>query len=455
MNPKRKRVVLLVDDKKRDLMVAALIAHQLDERGIDCLLEPLEAYRGALAAHRPHLMVFNHLVSSHLVAWSKRLASMGVLTAVLLNEGLCYDDEERDYNAGKHHKGAHIDYFFCWNEPLKKALLRYGFGARTQIEVVGPARYDYYSPPWSRVFQGYRWPGSGRRPKVLACSNFGLAKFFKAPRSEGKKLLAPWTNRIPIYSDWWGLIEMHYRAQQRFLEHLEALARSRRFDLLVRPHPREDLDEYRNWLKNLPADVQAEVRMDPDSNITSLVLGCDLHIGCENCNTTMESWIAGKPTVELVFQRHPVFYNPDVAALSPNCERPEDLVEIVEHELSNPEQARYRAGRHAHLAKWCASPSGKATVRIAEVIAERLAREPEPDWTKLGLADRRRGLKLKGLQRLGKAYHYKPFVKLRSRLLGGKHKLKAYVYDKGVTPKDVRKARSLIETRLSQRSSSA
>ena len=212
----QKRVVLLVDDKKRDLMVAALIAHHFRRRNVECFLEPLEAYRGALAAHRPHLMIFNHLVASHLVEYSKRLAELGVLTAVLLNEGLCYDDEARNFNAGKHHKGAHIDYFFCWNQPLKTALEHFGFGERTRIEVVGPPRYDFYCEPWSQVFDDYSWPGRGR-PKVLVCSNFGLAKFFHAPRSEGRRLFAAWTERIPAYRDWWGLIEANHRAQQRFL----------------------------------------------------------------------------------------------------------------------------------------------------------------------------------------------------------------------------------------------
>jgi len=447
--PERKRVVLLVDDKNRDLMVAALIAWHFRRRGIDCFLEPLEAYRGALAAYRPHMMIFNHLVASHLVDYSKRLARMGVLTAVLLNEGLCYDDEERSYNAGKHHKGAHIDYFFCWNQPLRDAMLGYGFGERTLIEVVGPARYDYYSEPWSRVFDDYKWPGRGR-PKILVCTNFGLAKLFHVPRSEGKKLFAPWTDRVPIYRDWWGMIEIHQREQQRLLTFLDALVRSRKFDVVLRPHPREDIEVYRNWGATLPGDLRGEVHIDAGSNITSLILACDLEIACENCNTTMESWIAGKPTIELVFERHPVFYNPAVAALSPNCERPQDLVPMVERELANSRQESYLAGRRRHLDLWCSSPSGKATGRIAEIIAARLAHQPEPDWSALDLADRRRGLKLRGLQKLGEAYHYKPLARLRIRLLGGKYKLRAYGYEKAVTPKDVSQALKLIETRLSR-----
>jgi surface carbohydrate biosynthesis protein len=442
----KKRVVLLVDDKNRDLMMAALLAWHLKRRGIDCFLEPLEAYRGALAAHRPNLMVFNHIVASHLVEYSKSLGAIGVLTAVLLNEGLCYDDGVRDYNAGKHHKGAHIDYFFCWNQPLKEALERYGFGSRTHIDVAGPPRYDFYCKPWSRAFDDYRWPVQGRS-KVLVCSNFGLAKFFRAPPAEGKRLFAAWAERIPAYRDWRGIIQASHRAQQRFLLFLDAIVRSRKFDVVFRPHPREDLDLYRKFLSKLPAEVRRYVHLDSTSNITSLILACELQVGCENCNTTLESWIAGKPTVELIFERHPVFYSPAVAALSPNCEKPEDVVATIERELIH-KQERYAAGRSAHLAKWCAGAGGNATERIADIIAARLAAQPEPDWSRLGLADRRRGLKLKALQKLGKAYHYKPLLGLRGRVLGGRHKLKAYNYAKAVTPKDVKQALALLDSRL-------
>lgn len=444
----RKRVVMLVDNKKRDLMVAALVAYQLKQRNIECFLEPLEAYRGSLAAYRPHLMIFNHLVASHLVDYSKRIANMGVLTAVLLNEGLCYGDEERNFNAGKHHKGAHIDYFFCWNQPLKDALESYGFGQQTKIEVVGPARYDFYSPPWTAAFNDYVWPQKNGRPKLLVCSNFGLARFYYLPKTEAEKFFSAWASRIPSYRDWWGLVETNKRAQDRFLDFLRTIIESKKFDVVLRPHPSEEVSYYRRWIATLPPDLQREIPMEEHANITSLILACDIQVGCENCNTTMESWIAGKPTVELVFERHPVFYNEKVAALSPNCDQPEKVIAAIEHELANPKQESYQAGRQAHLDKWCNSPSGKATGKVADIIAQRLANHPEPDWSKLDATDRRRAWKLKAMQRIGQAYHYKPFLDWRGKMLGGKYKLKSYIYYKSIKPKDVLNAMDLLESRL-------
>ena len=54
------KVVYLVDNKRRDLAMAALIALQLERRGIECVLEPLESYRAVLAADRPDMIIFNH-----------------------------------------------------------------------------------------------------------------------------------------------------------------------------------------------------------------------------------------------------------------------------------------------------------------------------------------------------------------------------------------------------------
>jgi surface carbohydrate biosynthesis protein len=442
------RVVMLVDDRRRDLDVATLLAFQLRVRGVECLLEPLEAYRGVLAAHRPDLMILNHVVSSHLVAHTQRLAKMKILSAVILNEGLCYDEEERAFNAQKHHKGAHLDFFFCWNQPLKEALEKTGF-RDTQIEVVGNPRHDFYFPPWSETFPNYPKPANGK-PLILLCTNFGLAELYEQPRSEIDKFFAAWKDRISYLRDYMSLVSAHHRYRERVLAHLSALLASEKFNVVLRPHPRERPSYYEPWLAKLPKSQRALVHLDAATNITPLMMACDLAIGCENCNTTLEAWIARKPTVELIFEKHPVLYNEDVGKLSPHCADPEKLVATVGRELREPEQTAYAEGRRRHLATWCNSPSGKTTSRIAQVIAAALKNKPAADWKQLTVADRRRALKLKAVQKIGHAYHYKPLLSLRGKLLGGRHKLRASIYKKSIRPADVRRAMKLLESRMQE-----
>jgi surface carbohydrate biosynthesis protein len=438
-----RRVVLLVDDRRRDLLVASLLAFQLRTRGVECLLEPLEAYQGVLAAHRPDLIVFNHVTASHLVAYTQRLAKMNVLTAVVLNEGLCYDEEERAFNAQKHHKGAHLDFFFCWNEPLASALRKTGFPG-TRIEVVGNPRHDFYFPPWSAAFKDFEKPVNGK-PLVLLCTNFGLAELYELPRSEVDKFFAPWKDRIPYLKDYFGIVEAHYRYREKVLPHLGALLASEKYNVILRPHPRERLSYYDAWIAKLPAVQRALLRVDGETNITSLLLAADLAIGCENCNTTLEAWIAGTPAVELIFEKHPVLYTESVAKLTPHCTDAAKLVAIVEREMKNSDQKPYTEGRRQHLTKWCNNPSGGTTGRIADLMVEALDNKPESDWNQLTMTDRRRGAKLRFMQVFDEPYHFNPLQKIKARV-NPRHKTKLKAYGKAIRPSDVRRARTQIES---------
>jgi surface carbohydrate biosynthesis protein len=119
-----KTVVILVDNKKRDLPGAALVAHHLETRfHLKCVLQPLESWRSCLAAFKPNYILFNHLTASHLAYFSIRLRDMGILVGVLPNEGINYNQDDLEFNAGRYHSYAHIDQFFCWNEFHKKALM--------------------------------------------------------------------------------------------------------------------------------------------------------------------------------------------------------------------------------------------------------------------------------------------------------------------------------------------
>jgi surface carbohydrate biosynthesis protein len=447
--PDPKSVVMLVDNKRRDLMVATLIAHQLEQQGLRCHLEPLQSYRGALAAYRPALILFNHLTAAHLVDYAQRLHRMGVLTAVLLNEGILYDLDVLAFNAGKHHNGAPIDLFFCWNEVHKAALEQCGFN-RTQIEVVGVPRFDFYCPPWSSIFQlPPRHPAD--RPHVLFCTNFVFAQYMHQPRAHADKLFGQWKDHIPSYQNYWEMIEVNEAARRQVFAFLNELVRSGKFQITLRPHPREDSSGYRKWIEGLPAAQQAAVKLDPDTNITALILACDLEISCETCTTALECWIARKPTIELVLQKHPVFYHPDIARLNATCHDPTALVALVEEQRVAEVPAARQAARQAHLQKWCNSPDGTSSLKLAQAIAERLKKAPVPDWSKLTATDHRRALKLKLTRKIGQAYHFDPLLAVKSRLWRRKFAGSRFRYSKAIKPKDVRQARAELETGLQRR----
>jgi len=433
-----------VDSKTRDLDVATLIAFHLRKLGVECHLEPLEADRAVAAAYRPAMIVFNHLTASHLVAYSKRLAEMGVLTAVLPNEGIQYDDDASRFYAGRHHNGAHIDYFFCWNERHRETIRQQGFYKETHVEVIGVPRFDFYFKPWSEsVYTPTQ--DSSARPKILVCTNFGTAYFYELPREHADKLFAPWAGRIPIYSNYWRSIEAQWQSRTRFFGHLKALIDSDKYEILLRPHPMEDAAYYRRWLDKLPPTQLAHIRIDSTSNITPLILDCDLQISCETCTTALESWIADKPTVELVFDRDPLWYFEEQAKANVPCEDPSKLVSLVDNQLSHSLFPELREARRKHLEKWCSSPDGSSCLRVAEIIAEALRNKQGANWSKLTANDYRRAMKLKSLRGLGVAYHFDLLLPLKRVLFSQRYAVKDFSYRKSIKPRDVSEARSRLE----------
>lgn len=447
MKPQR-RAVILVDHRTRDLMLAVLIAHHLERKGVATFLEPLESYHGALAAFSPDLILFNHVNSSHLVRYSQRLARSRVLTAVLPNEGLIYDDEMIRYNSGKFHKGANMDFYFCWNAKHQAGLqaARPG-GDHTRIEVSGVPRFDFYFAPWSRTVNPT--PRAKPRPLVLICTNLGFARFDGLPAADAERFFAPFTDRLPLYRDYKSLIAVQVRERERLLHFLNAITSAEDWDVILRPHPREDATYYKQWMQGLNVAAQKRVTLDTHSNITQLILDCNLEISCETCTTALEAWIARKPTLELVFEKHPLYYHEDIARLNVCCDTPAQVVELIRAQLRDPAQAQYQEGRRRHLATWCNSPDGTASERIANILAEAIHKKPPmiPDFT---FQERRKGLKLKLLRQVDLPYNFDPLLPLKVRLFPNRYATKDFVYRKTIRPSMVSAAQKLLQSSLDQ-----
>jgi surface carbohydrate biosynthesis protein len=440
-------VVLLVDNRTRDLDQAALIAHHLGTFGVRCILEPLESFRAVLAAHRPGMIIFNHLLASHLVEWSKRLADIGVLTAVLSNEGMFRRPDILRFNSGQFYGEGHVDYFFCWNKLHREALLKEGFYREAKIEVVGVPRFDFYFEPWSRVV--YRPPAEPPvRPRVLACGNFGLASFWESPREYGDRFFAGWAARMPLYRDYWGAIESHWKSQRKFLEYLGSLAATGKYDITLRPHPNEDRKIYEAWASGLHWVDRGRVQIDSETNISALMLGCDIEISGESCTTAVEAWIANKPGIELLFDRLPMLYSEDRSKGNIHCDSADDLPAMVAEQLNNPSPPELREIRRDYLEKWCATPNGSACRRIAEIAAFAVKTKRPADWSKLNANDKRRAAKLKLYNRLGHAYHFDPLLSVKHFLFRDRYAGRDAVYRKSIKPRDVAEARSRLNGAL-------
>jgi surface carbohydrate biosynthesis protein len=434
-------VVILVDNKNRDLPGASLIAHHLNTMGVACYLEPLEAFRAVVATYRPGMIVFNHMVASHLADWSRRLADLGILVAVLPNEGIIYPDESRAFLSGKYHQDSHIDHFFCWNDLHGDAIRAAGFAKHTKIATVGIPRFDFYFKPWSQTLPPAP-PRLSTRPRVLICTNFIFARL--AGTDIPDKLFGGKQQTVPLARTYPGAVASHFRSRQRVLDYVRALLEDGRTEVLLRPHPMEDSQFYVTWAEGLEERLRDGLSLDFSTNIASLILDCDLQISCETCTTAVESWIARKPTIELIFDKHPMLYFETPAAANCPCDKPELLPDMVWSGLAKPVQPEKQPARDKHLATWCSTPDGQSARKVATLIAEALAEKSPADWSKLEMNDYRRAAKLRAYRLLGEAYHFDPLLKVKRAVLGQKYLAKTLTYDKSIRPRDVEMAKSRL-----------
>nr|CRH06477.1 Conserved protein of unknown function [Candidatus Magnetococcus massalia] len=437
-------VVLLVDHIDRDLLVSTLIAHQLEKLGIRCHLEPLESYQGCLECYRPDMIIFNHLVGSHLAAFSKRLKELGVLVGVLPNEGLIYDRDARLMNAGKFHADVHIDHFFCWQQAHKEALIETGLDKKgTQIHVIGIPRFDLYFSPWSKFFDitSFEHFQDQNKSRVLFCTNYGLAHYKELPPDQSKDFFAPWKDRVEKLKSYEELVEVHYDNRERSLDFMTEIAQSGKFNLVIKIHPRETTLFYQTWLDGLDDAWKKRVVLTKNELIYPLIMACDVEISTGICTTSLESWIAGKPTIDIVLKRHPWTDNDALERLNPILGDGGKAVELIDQVIASPEQSVYAEGRKKHLATWCHTPQGDTAKKMASVIAAVFSTPQQKEWSRLSLNDYKRGWKLRLLRRLGLPYNFSPLVRLKARLLPERYSRKKMAYEKTIRPHHVRTMR--------------
>ena len=93
-----------------------------------------------------------------------------MLSGILPNEGIFYVEGDLEYSSQKHHENMHCDLILSWNDTHRDALLANDVAAPECIQSVGVPRFDFYTSPWSKLYQKERL--STTRPIILANSNF-------------------------------------------------------------------------------------------------------------------------------------------------------------------------------------------------------------------------------------------------------------------------------------------
>jgi surface carbohydrate biosynthesis protein len=427
-----KTIVILVDNKRRDLPSAALIAHHLKKIGVRCELEPLGAWRSVLWAHKPDMIIFNHLNAEHLEKYSQELHRRGVLVSMLPNEGLIYDRENREFNVAKFHNTGHIDHFFCWNNAFADSAKAVWKNDSIKAHVIGIPRFDFYFPPLAEKFP------SGPRKKVLICTNFAFAMFRETLPGAGERFFKKWSNTDTYYRDWKEIVDIDYENRERFFAFLNAAVQQTDHEIILRPHPNETVEIYENWHNSLDTTTKQKIRYIKEGSIDKLIFECDLQVARDTCTTSLESWIAGKPTIVIHLSNHPALYQDFTEKVTAVCTVPDDFPELINRILAQGEPDQFKKPREEHLREWCNTPDGRVCKNFAGLLKEIVEAHPSPDFSSITFSDVRRGLRLKLLRVLNLPCSYKPFTRVRYIFNRKKGKMRVKNVEKTIKPSDAR-----------------
>jgi len=451
----RSSVVILIDLKKRDLMGASLIALHLEKLGIQAHLEPIESWRSCIYAWKPDMIVFNHLLHRHVTALSADLHRWGVLVGCLLNEGLALSESQRTYLSEPQYPDVHCDLFLAWNKPHEDRLRETALVSPPENAVaVGVPRFDFYHHPWSSYYQR---PRKSDRTSVLLNTTFALSHFYERTPAERETLYRSLGNgKIPEALDYNQMIDDHYQSRARVVDYLQPLLASDRYDITLRPHPREDVAFYQRLVAGLPAGQRARIVIEAEDPVFSAILNHDIILNCEDCTTSAESWVAGKPTLTLTFTQNPVFFTELYASCSPQVNDPDALIEAISHELANPEQTDFQKPRQAYLDKWLFKNDGQSSLRAAQEIQRVLQEKKPAPRLPPSFSGTRRGLKVRFFRLFNEPGHTKFKHMIKRALAGdrGKMSIRYRDYLKAIRPGDVREAMSRLRA-ISEKASSS
>ena len=364
------RIGFIVDHPKRDLPGGAMLAHALASRGAETVLVPL--YEQAVDVPLLGLdgLVINYARPAN-IDLVRGYADTGLPVWVLDTEGGVLADDGantpdrlaayvRDSGWGQLLAG-----YFFWGQTLHDAFVRHSGMRPQQLHVSGCPRFDWAAPQWRDLL---RTPRSGY---TLINANFPLVNplFVRSPEAELDALVSAGWQRDYVID----LIADSRRILDNYLQAISRLAADQpQRHFLVRPHPFENADRYRQAFAGL-----SNVEVDGSGSVLNVIhnADCVLHL---NCGTSIEAVMLDKLPVSMEFL--------NTALMSRHASLPSRISHPVHSEgelallLEHLPEARagfdFGPRYQSMIQPWFHHNDGLAAQRVAEVLLAALDGRP-------------------------------------------------------------------------------
>jgi len=377
-------VGIVVDNPRRDLEGAVLLASALARRGRPAILVPLYAQGADIPLLGLEGVVLNYLRLNN-AALARSYKRLGMRLFVMDTEGGVLSAEGADAPANwaawlaSSGLGELADRYFCWGNEVADAF-RAAMPDK-DFHVTGCPRYDLCDPAFRNYFE---YPV---RDFVLVNTNFSALNPSLQRRADDEKRAFASAGFSSAYVDrLLGDIKISF---DRFRATIASMAKAlpnRHF--VLRPHPFENPEIYRTQYAGIP---NISVRAEGSVFHAVANAACIVHL---NCGTAVESALMGRVPINLSFLSTAIqdAHTPLPAELSLNVRSEEEAIAVIEKLIARagepPEVAARLERAREVIRPWFGTVDGHAAQRVAEGIIRTLANNPAAPQRSLATAVR-------------------------------------------------------------------
>lgn len=370
-------ILIAVDHKWRDLadyVYAGLLLEKLGHR-VHYVRNNLE--RHYIPIVKPDLVVMNHLLSAKKQEFAKTLQRRNIRTAILPTEGIPTLEGMRTFMGGQHCDLSGVDLHFVWNQPMGDILRRNQTLADHKIVVIGVPRFDFYAKPLSSTLLTKsafleKYDLDIRYPLVTFATNFTQASFHNSNQDFYLKNAKKYGRDKVIeelYGDLDNIPKRDFISREILLDAFVKLVMNfPNVNFVLKLHPSEDHAFYKDLIGKTLSSLADRVKIIVHEYIWDVLNATDIELN-RSCTTAIESWLLGKPTIEMQLNPDEYYFSPEHASGSDIVRSEAELLEKVSYYLSGGSVPQsLQQARNQFLEKWCHSPDGHATERMVEHI---------------------------------------------------------------------------------------
>lgn len=390
---KNKKIVLIVDNPKRDLDGLLAIAYELVSSGHQVYLTPMYFQNCDIPFIEPSYVLLNYIRNTN-AQLASSYERAGIRVGVLDTEGgvLSSDGMDAPDNLAKAFLEKSFDQsihqYFFWGSSVAKPFYDHQVFTQQNGPVTGCPRYDFCHNPLRKTLS-YQHSNF-----ILINTNFSTvnAKFGKEKIDRDAFISTGWSKD---YTEL--LIKETLAAFERYKAEIKKLFTDLpHIQFVIRPHPFEDHEVYTSSYAEFD-----NVLVDPSGNVLNALAAASgmLHL---NCGSALESIILETPTICMDHLNTEVLYKQAHLAkdVSYNTSSYEDLKESVEKCISGTFNFPFKDKKDELIVPWLSNASDPASTAVAEHIQNEVTQKSGPQL--IGLKERSLGL-LKRTDPLGLA----------------------------------------------------